>query len=147
MALTELAGTELGSQTIRIEQGPVRAFASSVKDDPGRYTGDGAPTPVTWPFVMSFWGSMGAGGAAGLPLDKLRGPGRMILHGEEEFEIHRTPQVGETLIGTSRIGDVYEKDTSSATMEFYVRETDWRDEKDQPVVTERFTMIVRVKKG
>ena len=147
MALTELAGTELGSQTIRIEQGPVRAFASSVKDDPGRYTGDGAPTPVTWPFVMSFWGSMGAGGAAGLPLDRLRGPGRMILHGEEEFEIHRTPQVGETLIGTSRIGDVYEKDTSSATMEFYVRETDWRDEKDEPVVTERFTMIVRVKKG
>ena len=42
---------------------------------------------------------------------------------------------------------MYEKDTSSATMEFYVRETDWRDEKDEPVVTERFTMIVRVKKG
>jgi hypothetical protein len=147
VALTELAGTELGSQTIVIEQGPVRAFASAIKDDPGRYTGDGAPTPITWPFVMSFWGSMGSGGAAGLPLDKLRGPGRMILHGEQEFEVHRSPKVGEKLTGTSRIGDVYEKDTSSATMEFYVRETDWRDEADQPVVTERFTMIVRVKKG
>ena len=146
MALTELAGTELGSQTIVIEQGPVRAFASAVKDDPGRYTGDGAPTPITWPFVMRLWGSMGTGGAAGLPIDKLRGPGRMILHGEQEFEVHRPPAVGEKLTGTSRIGDVYEKDTSSATMEFYVRETDWRDESDQPVVSERFTLIVRVKK-
>lgn len=147
VALTELAGTELGTQTIVVEQGPVRAFAAAVQDDPDRYTGEGAPTPVTWPFVMPFWGSSGEGGAAGLPLDRLRGPGRMILHGEQEFELHRSPKVGETLTGTSRIGDVYEKDTSSATMEFYVRETDWRDERDEPVVTERFTMIVRAKKG
>jgi hypothetical protein len=147
VALTELAGKELGSQTIVIEQGPVRVFAKAVKDDPDRYSGEGAPTPVTWPFCMSFWGSEGEGGAAGLPLDKLRGPGRMILHGEEDFEIHRTPTIGETLTGTTRIGDVYEKDTSSATMEFYVRETDWRDEAGEKVVTERFTMIVRAKKA
>ncbi len=146
MALTELIGTELGTQTIRIEQGPVRAFATALKDDPDRYTGDGAPTPPTWPFVMSYWGSMGAGGAAGLPLDKLRGPGRMILHGEEEFEITRPPRVGETLTGTGRISDVYERETGSAVMEFYVREMDWRDEAGDPVVTERFTMIVRRKK-
>lgn len=146
MALTELIGTDLGSQTIRIEQGPVRAFATALKDDPDRYTGDGAPTPVTWPFVMSYWGSMGAGGAAGLPLDKLRGPGRMILHGEEEFEFTRPPRVGETLTGTGRIADVYERETGSAVMEFYVREMEWRDEAGDPVVTERFTMIVRRKK-
>jgi hypothetical protein len=147
VALTELAGTELGSQTITIEHGPVRVFAAAVGDDPERYAGEGAPTPVTWPFVMPFWGSQGEGGAAGLPLERLRGPGRMILHGEQEFEITRSPRVGETLTGTTRIADVYEKDTSSATMEFYVRETDWRDAQGQPVVLERFTMIVRAKKG
>ena len=146
MALDELKGTELGTQTITIEQGPVRAFATSLKDDPDRYTGEGAETPPTWPFVMSYWGSMGTGGAAGLPMEKLRGPGRMILHGEEEFEFHRSPRVGETLTGTGVISDVYEKDSSSATMEFYVREMVWHDEDDQPVVTERFTMIVRAKK-
>ena len=42
--------------------------------------------------------------------------------------------------------DVYERDTSSAVMEFYVREMDWRDEAGDPVCTERFTMIVRRKK-
>jgi acyl dehydratase len=146
VALTELIGTDLGSQTIVVEQGPVRAFAAAVKDDPDRYTGDGAATPATWPFSMAYWGAMGRSGVAGLPLDRLRGPGRMILHGEQGFEFHRPPRVGETLTGTGRIADVYEKDTSSATMEFYVREMAWRDASDEPVVTERFTMIVRVKK-
>jgi hypothetical protein len=147
VALTELIGTELGSQTVTIEQGPVRAFATALKDDPDRYTGPDAGTPLTWPFVMTYWGSMGAGGAAGLPIDKLRGPGRMILHGEQEFEYHRLPRVGETLTGKGTISDVYEKDTSSATMEFYVREVAWSDADGDPVVTEKFTMIVRAKKG
>jgi len=147
VALDELKGTELGSQTITIEQGPVRAFATAVTDDPELYSGDGATAPLTFPFVMSYWGSMGTGGAAGLPIDKLRGPGRMILHGEQEFEYHRPALVGESLTGTSRIADVYEKDTSSATMEFYVRETSWVDTAGHPVVDERFTLIVRAKKG
>jgi hypothetical protein len=146
VALTELKGTELGTQTITIEQGPVRAFASAVKDDPDRYTGDQAPTPATWPFSMTYWGGLGRGGVEGLPIAELRTRG-MILHGEQEFEFHRSPRVGEELVGTGRISDVYEKDTSSATMEFYVREMAWRDAAGEPVVTERFTMIVRAKKG
>src|SRR5690606_2273949 len=84
VALTELIGTDLGTQSVRIEQGPVRVFAGAVLDEPARYTGEAAPTPPTWPFVMPYWGSMGTGGAAGLPVDRLRGPGRMILHGEQE---------------------------------------------------------------
>lgn len=145
MALEELKDTDLGTQTITVERGPVRAFAAAVTDDPDRYD-DGEGTPLTWPFVMSYWGSMGAGGAAGLPLDRLRGPGRMILHGEQEFDYRRLPRIGDTLTGTSRISDVYEKVSGSATMEFYVRETSWVDGEGEPVVDERFTLIVRVKK-
>lgn len=143
MALTELEGTDLGTQTITIEQGPVRAFAAAVLDDPDRYTGEGSDTPPTWPFVMSYWGSMGTGGAAGLPMDRLRGEGRMILHGEQAFDITRPPRVGETLTGTGRISEVSERHTDTAVMEFYVREFDWRDAMDEPVVTDRFTLIVR----
>ena len=145
MALTELQGMELGTQTITIEQGPVRSFAAAVLDDPDRFTGEGADTPPTWPFVMSYWGSMGTGGAAGLPMERLRGKGRMILHGEQAFDITRPPKVGETLTGTGRISEVYERETSSAVMEFYVREMDWHDAAGDPVVTERFTVIVRRK--
>ena len=39
----------------------MRAFASSIKDDPDRYTGDGAPTPITWPFVDELLGLDGRG--------------------------------------------------------------------------------------
>ncbi|HKY17049.1 MAG TPA: MaoC family dehydratase N-terminal domain-containing protein [Microthrixaceae bacterium] len=145
MALDELKGTELGSQTVTIEEGPVRKFAASLKDDPARYV-EGSTAPVTWPFVMPFWGA-GLGGAGNLPMDKLRGAGRMILHGEQEFDYHRPVRIGETLTGTSRISDVYEKDSSSATMEFYVKETSWADADGNPVVDERFSLIVRVKKG
>jgi acyl dehydratase len=148
VALEELKGTDLGTETVTVEQGPVRVFAAAVKDDPARYVGDDATAPVTWPFVMPFWGSSGGrGGAGNLPMERLRGPGRMILHGEQEFEYHRPVRVGETLTGASRISDVYERDTSSATMEFYVKETSWADEAGEPVVDERFILIVRAKKG
>ncbi len=147
MALSELKGTDLGTQTVRIEQGPVRVFAAAVKEDPDDYTGEGATVPPTFPFVMPYWGSMGTGGAAGLPIERLRGPGRMLLHGEQEFIYHRPVRVGEELTGTGRVSDVYEKETASATMAFYVREMDWRDAAGEPVVTDRFTLIVREKKG
>ena len=51
------------------------------------------------------------------------------------------------LEGTRVIRDVYEKETSSAVMEFYVMETAWADKASgDPVVTDTFTMIVRAKK-
>jgi hypothetical protein len=145
-ALTELKGTDLGTQRVTIERGPVRVFATACKDGDTAYGDDAAPVPPTFPFVMSYWGSLGQGGAAGLPIEKLRGPGRMILHGEQEFVYHRWPKVGDVLEGTGRVSDVYEKQRSNGgSMEFYVTDTDWNDASTgEPVVTARFTLIVNV---
>jgi hypothetical protein len=145
-ALTELQGTELGTQRVTIERGPVRVFADACKDGGGGFGDDGAPVPPTFPFVMSYWGSLGQGGAAGLPIERLRGPGRMILHGEQEFVYHRWPKVGDVLEGTGRVSEVYEKTRSNGgAMEFYVTDTDWHDAATgEPVVTARFTLIVNV---
>lgn len=103
--------------------------------------------PPTFPFVMPYWGSMGTGGAAGLPMEKLRGPGRAILHGEQEFVYTRMPRVGDVLDGTTTITDVYEKERSNGgTMEFYVTETDWRDAATgEPVVKGVFTLVINVR--
>ena len=142
-ALTELKGTELGSTKVRIESGPVRVFAAAVKDDSPQYREEDAVVPPTFPFSWSYWGTIG-GGTKGLPIDKLRGPGRMILHGEQEFVYHRHPRVGDVLDGTARISDVYEKDSSSALMEFYVMETSWKDANSgDPVCDVKFTLIIR----
>jgi hypothetical protein len=146
-ALTELKGTDLGSTKVRVESGPVRAFAAAVKDSSPSYREDDAIVPPTFPFSWSYWGTIG-GSTKGLPIEKLRGPGRMILHGEQEFVYHRQPKVGDVLEGSVRISDVYEKDSSSALMEFYVQETSWKDASSgEPVCDVKFTLIVRDTNG
>lgn len=147
MALTELKGQETGTQKVVIERGPVRVFAQALGDDDDVYSGEGALVPPTFPFVMSYWGSLGTGGAAGLPIDRLRGPGRAILHGEQAFEYERWPKVGDVLEGTTVISDVYEKERSNGgKLEFYVTETDWRDATSgDPVVKSIFTLVINVR--
>ena len=147
MALTELKGQETGTQKVVIERGPVRVFAEALGDDDEVYAGEEALVPPTFPFVMSYWGSLGTGGAAGLPIDRLRGPGRAILHGEQAFEYERWPKVGDVLEGTSVITDVYEKERSNGgKLEFYVTETDWKDAgSGEPVVKSIFTLVINVR--
>ena len=147
MALTELKGKETGTQKVVIERGPVRVFAQALGDDDEVYSGEDALVPPTFPFVMSYWGSLGAGGAAGLPIDRLRGPGRAILHGEQAFEYERWPKVGDVLEGTTVISDVYEKERSNGgKLEFYVTETDWKDASSgDPVVKSIFTLVINVR--
>ena len=147
MALTELKGQETGTQKVAIERGPVRVFAEALGDTDEVYSGEDALVPPTFPFVMSYWGSLGTGGAAGLPIDRLRGPGRAILHGEQAFEYHRWPKVGDVLEGTTVITDVYEKERSNGgKLEFYVTETDWKDSTSgEPVVKSIFTLVINVR--
>ena len=147
MALTELKGQETGTQKVVIERGPVRVFAQALGDDDEVYSGEDALVPPTFPFVMSYWGSLGTGGAAGLPIDRLRGPGRAILHGEQAFEYERWPKVGDVLEGTTVISDVYEKERSNGgKLEFYVTETDWKDATSgDPVVKSIFTLVINVR--
>ena len=147
MALTELKGQETGTQKVVIERGPVRVFAEALGDSDDVYKGDDALVPPTFPFVMSYWGSLGTGGAAGLPIDRLRGPGRAILHGEQAFEYERWPKVGDVLEGTTVITDVYEKERSNGgKLEFYVTETDWKDaDSGEPVVKSIFTLVINVR--
>ena len=147
MALTELKGQQTGTQTVIIERGPVRVFAEALGDPDDVYRGEAAPVPPTFPFVMPYWGSLGTGGAAGLPIDRLRGPGRAILHGEQAFEYHRWPNVGDVLEGTTTITDVYERERSNGgKLEFYVTETEWKDTRtNEPVLTSIFTLAINVR--
>jgi hypothetical protein len=147
VALTELKGQETGTQKVAIERGPVRVFAEALGDTDDVYSGEDALVPPTFPFVMSYWGSLGSGGAAGLPIDRLRGPGRAILHGEQALEYQRWPKVGDVLEGTTVITDVYEKERSNGgKLEFYVTETDWKDaDSGEPVVKSIFTLVINVR--
>ncbi len=161
-----IIGKPTGAFKVRVERGPVEFFASALFDenpvyhDPAAAKAAGLPSipaPPTFSFAMQHMGKWGEEQPADptkgenpmhTVMGALYGKGALILHGEEEFEYHRPIAVGDVLLGEGQVLDTYERETESAVMTFVVIETKWRDEKTgEPVVTERFNLIGRTRKG
>ncbi len=126
-----------GSATVTAEH--VAAFAAALGDDNPEYRGAEAVAPPTYP--IAFMAQALAGGLETfleLGLDFMT-----LVHGEQEFEYARPIRVGETLTLTGRIGDIYEKQGSSGTLDFVVIETEARDAAGAPVFTSRNVLISR----
>ena len=116
------------------------------------------PSGMWRTFAAPYWGAYRADeqpddptAGSGNPMHKIMGDlyaqGALVLHGEQEFTYHRTPVAGDVLDGLQKITDIYEKETDRARMTFIVMETEWTDaETSEPVVTERFNLIARLKK-
>lgn len=159
-----VVGKSTGASKVTVERGAVTAFAAAVTDENPIYQDASAaraagfaaiPAPPTFTFGMRHAGAYAdeqppdpTGGVNPMfeMMGELHARGALVLHGEQEFEYHRTVEVGDVLTGESRIVDVYEKDTDAATMTFIVMATEWQDEGGAPVVTERFNLIARLKK-
>ena len=159
-------GKSTGAYRVRVERGPVGFFATALQDSNPVYHDakaakaagfDEIPAPPTFSFAMQHQGRFGDEQPADPtngdnPMHKVMGAiaaeGALILHGEQEFEYHQPIQVGAALVGEGKVVDMYEKDSDTSTMTFIVLETQWRDAKTkEPVVTERFNLIGRKKKG
>ena len=158
---SSVKGKALPGTRVVIERGPVANFAKALTDtnpvylDPDAAKAAGfanIPVPPTYPFAWSHAGAFpeiqpeSAGGPNPMfeVMGALHGQGGLILHGEQEFEYHRTPQVGDDLVSEGRIADVYEKESKGRTMTFIVTETVWKDANSgDPVVTARFNLIHR----
>ena len=161
-----IVGKPTAANKVRVERGPVSFFAAAVLDnnpvyrDPAaaRAAGfDSMPAPPTFSFAMQHMGrwdedqpadpTKGQNPMHGV-MGALHGKGALILHGEQEFTYHRPIEVGDILSGEGKVVDIYEKETDSAVMTFVVVETAWKDDKTgEPVVTERFNLIGRARKG
>jgi peroxisomal enoyl-CoA hydratase 2 len=158
--LLGLVGMTTGSTVVRIERGPVQAFADAVLDASPEYRDPAAaeaagfaaiPVPPTFPIAMTHWGAFAdlqevpaerGVGSARAAADALLGGDGLRLHGEEDFDYHRPLIVGDELIGTTRVTDVYRKDTAARSMIFVVTETRWRDRStDEPVLTATRSLI------
>ncbi len=162
---TSVIGKSTGAWRVTVERGPVGQFAAALKDSNPVYRDRRAardagfgdiPAPPTFTFAASFWGAFAedqppdpTGGQNPMHqvMGELFGKGALVLHGEQEFEYHRPVEVGDVLEGEGRIMDIYEKDTESANMTFVVIRTEWKDARSgEPVVTEQFNLIARLKK-
>jgi len=151
---------------VRIDPVPVALFARAVKDANPVYASESAATdaglpgivaPPTFTFVMSHGGALpdlqppeGTGRMvppdAGLSPDGTSDTG-LYLHGEQIFEYHRTPMVGDVLEGRMRVSEEYVKQGRRGEMRMTVLETRWTDPTSgEPVVTEQ-TLSVFLPEG
>jgi acyl dehydratase len=140
MPSKELIGEVLstGSATVTAEH--VARFAEALGDHNDRYRGSAAVAPPTYP--IAFMAQAMAGGAE--TFQKLELNYATLVHGEQEFEYMRPIRAGETLTLTGRIGDIYEKRSSSgAVLDFVVLETEARDAQAQVVFYSRNVLISR----
>ncbi|MBI2156145.1 MAG: MaoC family dehydratase N-terminal domain-containing protein, partial [Candidatus Rokubacteria bacterium] len=67
-----------------------------------------------------------------------------LLHGEQEFELFRPLQPGQTYLCRAKVVDVYEKTGKSGPMAFVVRETAITDRANELVATMRQVTVVRL---
>ncbi|MHB8669460.1 MAG: FAS1-like dehydratase domain-containing protein [Acidimicrobiales bacterium] len=142
---------------VRIEHGPVWAFARAIKDDNAVYASEEAargagfgavPCPPTYTFVMNHCGAFpdlqppGSDSAPTMDPDAFTARPGLYLHGEQEFIYHRLPVVGDVLEGRTRVSEPFAKEGGRRPMEMTLYETEWRDAADgAPVVSSRITSI------
>ena len=164
---TSVIGKPTGACRVVLDRAVLAQFAKSVGDTNRVYQRDtdaqaaglaGVPAPPTFTFAAPYWSAFradeqptdptkGGGNPMHTIMGDLYAQGALVLHGEQEFTFHRTPVAGDVLDGLQKITDIYEKETNSARMTFVVMETEWTDATtSEPVVTERFNLIARLKK-
>jgi len=144
----DVVGREYPPFAVTVERGRIKDFARAIGDLNPFYLDDAVGRASRWgdviappTFAITFRGD-GADSAAllrDLGVDISR-----VLHGEQEFEIHRQLRPGETLLCRSRVVDLYEKTGRSGPMAFVVRETAVTDADDEIVVTMRQVTVIRL---
>jgi hypothetical protein len=140
MPAKELIGEVLSTGSATASAEHVARFAEALGDANARYRGEAAVAPPTYP--IAFMAQAMAGGAE--TFQKLELNYATLVHGEQEFEYVRPIRVGESLTLTGRIGDIYEKRSSSgAILDFVVLETEARDASEQVVFYSRNVLISR----
>ncbi len=143
-----IVGKEYPPFPVTVERGRIKDFARALGDLNPFYIDDAVGAASPWgdviappTFAVSFRGE-GADSSAllrDLGVDISR-----VLHGEQEFEIHRQLVPGETYLCRTKILDIYEKTGRSGPMAFVVRETAVTDRTGEIVMSTRQITVVRL---
>jgi acyl dehydratase len=141
-------GKEYAPFTVTVERGRIKDFARAIGDTNPFHLDDrvGAASefgdvvaPPTFPITFRDEDADTGALLKDLGVDISR-----ILHGEQEFELHRPIRPGETFLCRPKITDIYEKSGRSGPMAFIVRETYVTDKENELVATLRGVTVVRL---
>ena len=132
---------------VTVERGKIKEFARALGDPSPFYTSDEVGRASPWGDIIApptFLTTFRDDRDAGAMLRDLGVDISRILHGEQEFEIHRQITPGQTYLCRSRIVDLYEKRGRSGPLAFVVRETAVTDGQNEIVATMRHITVVRL---
>lgn len=143
----DVIGKEYPPYPVTVERGKIKEFARAIGDLNPFYLDDAVGRASEWgdviappTFATSFRDDASQGAfLADLGIDISR-----VLHGEQEFDIHRQLRPGETYLCRSKVLDVYEKSGKSGAMAFVVRETAITDRTNELVATMRHITVIRL---
>jgi acyl dehydratase len=145
---TSVKGKEYPPYAVTVERGRLKDFARAIGDSNPFYLDDrvGAASewgdviaPPTFPITFRDESADTNVLLRDLGVDISR-----LLHGEQEFELHRPIRPGETFLCRPKITDIYEKSGKTGPMAFVVRETYVTDQANELVATLRGVTVVRL---
>jgi acyl dehydratase len=140
-------GKESPPYTVTVERGRIKDFARAIGDLNAFYLDDAVGRASEWGDVIApptFMTTFRDEGGSGAFLKELGVDISRILHGEQEFEIHRPLRPGETFLCRSKVVDITEKSGRSGAMAFITRETAVTDDTNELVATMRSVTVVRL---
>ncbi|HYS17700.1 MAG TPA: MaoC family dehydratase N-terminal domain-containing protein [Candidatus Binatia bacterium] len=143
-----LIGKEYPPYAVTVERGKIKEFARAIGDGNPLYLDDRVGAASEWgdliappTFAVTFRDETADTAAF---LRELGTDISRILHGEQEFELFRPLQPGQTYLCRARVVDIYEKAGRSGPMAFVLRETAITDRTNEIVATMRHITIVRL---
>jgi acyl dehydratase len=142
-----IIGKEYPPYTVTVERGRIKDFARAIGDANPFHLDDRVGAASEWGDVIApptFLTTFRDENDTGAMLKDLGVDIGRILHGEQQFEIHRPIRPGETFLCRSRVLDVYEKSGKSGPMAFVVREMTATDRHNEIVATARHITVVRL---
>ncbi|MBI1736698.1 MAG: MaoC family dehydratase N-terminal domain-containing protein [Candidatus Rokubacteria bacterium] len=140
-------GKEYPPYPVTVERGRIKDFARAIGDLNPFYLDDAVGRASEWGDVIApptFATSFRDEAAQAAFLAELGIDISRVLHGEQEFEIHRQLRPGETYLCRSKVLDIYEKSGKSGAMAFVVRETAITDRTNELVATMRHITVIRL---
>ena len=143
-----LIGKEYPPSPVTVERGKIKEFARAIGDANPLYLDDRVGAASEWgdviappTFAITFRDETADSAAF---LRELGTDISRLLHGEQEFEIFRPLQPGQTYLCRAKVVDIYEKTGRSGSMAFVVRETTIADHSNEIVATMRGVTVVRL---
>jgi len=143
-----LIGKEFPPYPVTVERGKIKEFARAIGDANPLHLDDRVGAASEWgdviappTFAITFRDETADSAAF---LRELGTDISRLLHGEQEFEIFRPLQPGQTYLCRAKIVDIYEKTGRSGPMAFVIRETTIADRSNEIVATMRGVTVVRL---